>query len=89
MWNSLLKLQDDFDLIIASSFPYDHMIPAFLAAKKKNIPIIIIPHIHLEFPHLHFTAPKLAILENSDVIVVNTREEKIINQYKKLWIKNI
>ncbi len=76
MWDSLLNLQDDFDLIIASSFPYDHMIPAFLAAKKKNIPMIIIPHIHLEFPYLYFTAPKLTVLNNSDAIVVNTKTEK-------------
>ena len=76
MWNSLLKLDDNFDLIIASSFPYDHMIPAFLAAKKKNIPIIVIPHIHLEFPYLHFTSPKLTILKNSNIIVVNTENEK-------------
>ena len=76
MWDSLLNLDNNFDLIIASSFPYDHMIPAFLAAKKKNIPIIIIPHIHLEFPHLHFTASKLTILKNSDMIVVNTENEK-------------
>ncbi len=76
MWNSLLNLDDNFDLIIVSSFPYDHIIPAFLAAKKKDIPIIIIPHIHLEFPHLHFTASKLTILKNSDTIVVNTKNEK-------------
>ncbi len=86
MWNSLLNLDDDFDLIIASSFPYDHMIPAFLAAKQKNIPIIIIPHIHLEFPYLHFTAPKLTILENSDVLVVNTKDEK--NYLLKYKIQN-
>jgi len=76
MWDSLINLDNNFDLIIASSFPYDHMIPAFLAAKKKNIPIIIIPHIHLEFPHLHFTASKLTILKNSNIIVVNTENEK-------------
>jgi glycosyltransferase involved in cell wall biosynthesis len=89
MWDSLLNLDDDFDLIIASSFPYDHMIPAFLAAKKKNIPIIIIPHIHLEFPYLHFTATKLTILKNSDTIVVNTKNEKNHLLKYKIDEKNI
>jgi|SaaInlStandDraft_2_1057019.scaffolds.fasta_scaffold17754_3 glycosyltransferase involved in cell wall biosynthesis len=76
MWNSLLNLKGDFDLIIASSFPYDHIVPAFIAAKKNNIPIMILPHIHLEFPYLHFTSSKLTILENSEAIVVNTKEEQ-------------
>ena len=89
MWDSLLNLDNDFDLIIASSFPYDHMIPAFLAAKKKNIPIIIIPHIHLEFPYLHFTATKLTILKNSDTIVVNTNNEKNHLLKYKIDEKNI
>jgi glycosyltransferase involved in cell wall biosynthesis len=89
MWNSLLNLDDDFDLIVASSFPYDHMIPVFLAAKKKNIPIIIIPHIHLEFPHLHFTSSKLTILKNSDTIVVNTNNEKTHLLKYKIDEKNI
>jgi glycosyltransferase involved in cell wall biosynthesis len=89
MWNSLFNLDDDFDLIVASSFPYDHIIPAFLAAKKKDIPIIIIPHIHLEFPHLHFTASKLTILKNSDIIVVNTKNEKNHLLKYKIHEKNI
>jgi glycosyltransferase involved in cell wall biosynthesis len=89
MWDSLLNLDDDFDLIIASSFPYDHMIPAFLAAKKKNIPIIIIPHIHIEFSYLHFTATKLTILKNSDTIVVNTNNEKNHLLKYKIDEKNI
>ena len=76
MWESLLNMDEKFDLIIASSFPYDHIIPAFLASQKFNIPFIILPHIHLQFPHLHFTATKLAILENSNLIIVNTKEEK-------------
>ncbi len=76
MWNSLLNLKENFDLIIVSSFPYDHIVPAFIAAKKNNIPLMILPHIHSEFPYLHFTSSKLTILENSEAIVVNTDEEQ-------------
>ena len=76
LWNDLLNLKENFDLIIGTAFPYDHIIPAFLASKKHNIPIIIIPHLHLEYPYLHFTGLKLSILSESTVIVVNTENEK-------------
>lgn len=76
LWNSLLNTSEKFDLVIATAFPYDHIIPALLASKKYNIPLITIPHLHLEFPHLYFTSSKLTILANSNSIVVNTDEEK-------------
>jgi len=76
MWESLLNMDEKFDLIIASSFPYDHIIPAFLASQKFNIPFMILPHIHSEFLYHNFTAQKLSILSNTDAIVVNTEYEK-------------
>ena len=76
MWESLLNMNEKFDLIIASSFPYDHIIPAFLASQKFNIPFMILPHIHSEFLYHNFTAQKLSILSNTDAIVVNTEYEK-------------
>ena len=76
MWNDLINIKEKYDLIIATAFPYDHIIPALIASKKHNIPIIIIPHLHLEFPYLHFTGLKLSILSEATAIVVNTEEEK-------------
>lgn len=76
LWKDLLNLKENFDLIIATTFPYDHIIPAFLASKKFGIPLIIIPHLHLEFPHLYLTSLKLSMLSEATTIVVNTEEEK-------------
>lgn len=76
MWNDLLNMKEKFDLIIATSFPYDHIVPAFVASKKYKIPLVIIPHIHLEFPELYFTGLRLALLHGSTNIVVNTNPEK-------------
>lgn len=76
MWHDLLNLEEKPDLIIATAFPYNHIIPAFLASKKYKIPIIVIPHLHLEFPELYFTGIRIALLQGSDMIVVNTETEK-------------
>jgi len=76
MWNDLLNSDEKFDLIITSSFPYDHVIPAFVAAKQNKIPIITIPFLHTEFPEYYLTGPKVAILSESDAIVVKTNAEK-------------
>ncbi len=76
MWNDLLNMKDNFDLIIATAFPYDHIIPALIASKKQKIPIIMIPHLHLEFPELYFTGLRIMLLQEADAIVVNTETEK-------------
>lgn len=76
MWNDLLKFGKNFDLIIASSFPYNHIIPAYFISKKYKIPLVVIPHIHLQFPEIYLTGLRLAILKNSDLIIVNTLTEK-------------
>lgn len=85
LWDELLNLKEDFDLIIASSFPYDHIIPAFLASKKFQIPFILLPTIHLQYPEHYFTGTKLAILNESDAIVVFTNAEaQVLKSYNIL-----
>ena len=76
MWNDLLNMTEKFDLIVATAFPYTHIIPAFLASKKFQIPLLLIPHLHLEFPESYFTGLWLSILDGSDMIIVNTSKEK-------------
>ncbi|MDE2588524.1 MAG: glycosyltransferase family 4 protein, partial [Patescibacteria group bacterium] len=76
MWHDLVNLEKKPDLIIATAFPYNHIIPAFIASKKYKIPIIMIPHLHLEFPELYFTGLRITLLHESDIIVVNTETEK-------------
>jgi len=38
LWTELLSKELQFDLIIATAFPYDHVIPAFIASKKMEHP---------------------------------------------------
>lgn len=85
MWNEILKTGNLYDLIIASGFPYNHVIPAYLVSKMYKKPIISIPHIHLKFPEIYLTGFRLALLDSSDAIVVNTLKEKeSLIQYKIL-----
>ncbi|MGI0056353.1 MAG: glycosyltransferase family 4 protein [Nitrosarchaeum sp.] len=78
LWQELVFKKIDYDLIIAASYPYDHIIPAYVAAKKWNIPLIIYPMIHQEFVELFLNSIKLTMLENSNAVIVNTLSEKRI-----------
>jgi len=78
MWNDLVLNKIDYDLIYVTSFPHDHIIPAYIAAKKWGIPIIFTPLIHQEFPELYLTSIKLTMLNNSDSIFVISESEKNI-----------
>jgi glycogen synthase len=76
LWDKLFLKKNNFDLIFATAFPYDHILPAYAAAKKLKIPIITMPLIHQEFPELFLSAIKLTILNNSDGVVVLSNSEK-------------
>lgn len=76
LWSDLVCNKIDFDLIIIVGFPHDHIIPAYVAAKKWKLPLITIPLIHQEFPELYLTALRLTILNNSDRVFVMSESEK-------------
>jgi len=76
LWNKLFIQKPSCDLIYTMSYPYSHILPAFAASKKWNIPIIITPLIHQEFPELFLTGMKLSILNQADAITVSTISEK-------------
>ena len=76
LWIELLTIELKYDLIITIAFPYDHVIPAFIAAKKWDIPIIAIPLIHDEFPELFLTGMRLSLLSSANSILVLSQNEK-------------
>jgi len=84
LWEELVINKIDYDMIFASAFPYDHILPAYVASKKWKIPIIIMPLTHSEHPDAFFTATKLSMLYNADGIVVSTNYEKKILETKDI-----
>ncbi|QUC64792.1 glycosyltransferase family 4 protein [Nitrosopumilus sp. K4] len=76
LWQELVVKKPNADLIYATSFPHNHIIPAYIASKKYQIPLIIMPLIHQEFPEMYLSAIPLTILKNSDAIFVLTKSEK-------------
>lgn len=76
MWKDLITTKIDFDLIFTTAYPYDHIIPAYVASKKWKIPLIVLPLMHEEFPELYSTGLRLTMLSNSDAIVVLSESEK-------------
>lgn len=80
LWNELVFEKIDCDLIFATCFPYDHIIPAYVGAKKWNKPIIIMPLIHQQFPELFLTSFRLTMLKHADAVLVISESEKQILQ---------
>jgi len=78
LWEELVIKKIDYDLIFASSFPFGHILPAYVASKKWKIPIIIMPLIHSDNQNAFFTPIKLSMLYYADGITVNTNYEKKI-----------
>lgn len=78
LWKEIVQKKINFDLIIAASYPYDHVIPAYIASKKWQIPLIVYPMIHQEFVELFLNSIKLTMLKNSESVIVNTNSEKKI-----------
>ena len=78
IWRDLVINKNDFDLYFLTAFPYDHLIPAYVSAKKWKKPIISMPLIHQEYPELFLTSLRLSILDNSDRIVSLSNSEKNI-----------
>lgn len=76
MWKEIIESGSTFDLIVVTSFPYNHVIPAYYIAKNSKVPIISIPHIHFEFPEIYLTGLRLALLNESDAIVSNSQTDK-------------
>ncbi len=89
LWKKLVVSKIDFDLIVASAFPYDHILPAFVASKKWKIPLITIPLIHEKFPSLYLNGFRLSLLENSDSVLVLTDREKSILVDNGIDVKKI
>jgi len=78
LWEELVIKKIDYDLIFAASFPFNHILPAYVASKKWNIPIIIMPLIHSDVEDNFLTPIKLSMLYHADGIIVNTNHEKKI-----------
>jgi len=76
LWKDLVTKRPNCDLIFVTAFPYDHILPAFVSAKKWEIPLIILPLIHQEFPELYMTSLRMSILDNAEKIFVLSKSEK-------------
>ncbi len=78
LWSDLVLDPINYDLIFVTAFPYDHVLPAYVAAKKWDIPIVMVPLIHQTFPDLFLTSYKINMLNQSDAVIVLTNSEKSI-----------
>jgi glycosyltransferase involved in cell wall biosynthesis len=76
LWRNLIFQNNDYDLLFVTSFPYDHIIPAYFSAKKWKKPIVCMPLIHQEFPELFLNSQKLTMLNNFDAIIALSTSEK-------------
>jgi glycosyltransferase involved in cell wall biosynthesis len=59
-----------------SNLHYSHAALAYRAARWRNLPVVITPHVHVEQPVTHDVQYLKAILEGSEHVVADTQAER-------------
>lgn len=69
-------IESEVDLISATSFPFLHIYRAFSAAKKRRIPLAVIPCIHPVDAWAFENPRHYRLLQECQAVIANTRYEK-------------
>jgi glycosyltransferase involved in cell wall biosynthesis len=73
---AMLRQASDYDLVHINNLHYAHAAMAYLAAKRRNLPVVLTPHIHIEQPVTYDVRYMQTILKGSDHIIADTQAER-------------
>ena len=77
----VLRHAHDYDLIHIQTLPFAHTVYAYLCARAARRPVVITPHIHVEYPDAFDLASFGAVLRGADAILaVSEREIPYLQQ---------
>jgi glycosyltransferase involved in cell wall biosynthesis len=76
MFPTILWEARRYDLIHINNLHYSHALVAYAAARLRNVPVVITPHVHIEQGETHDIGYMRAILRGSDAIFADSRPEK-------------
>ena len=75
LWAQVLRRAHDYDLIHINNLHYAHAYTAFDAARRRNIPIVVTPHVHAEQPETHEVGYMRHMLAESNLVLAVTAAE--------------
>jgi glycosyltransferase involved in cell wall biosynthesis len=73
---TLQRQARDYDLVHINNLHYAHAATANWAAKRRNLPVVVTPHIHTEQPVTYDVGYMQDMLGGSDHIVADTQAER-------------
>jgi len=73
---ALWRQAADFDLVHINNLHYAHALPAFRAARRRGLPIVLTPHIHMEQPVTYDVGYMWRMLRQSDHVIADTPAER-------------
>ena len=76
MFVAILQRARQYDLLHINNLHYSQALTAYAAARARRLPVVITPHVHAEQPVTHDVRYLQTILQNSDMILADTRAEK-------------
>ncbi len=72
---ALLRQTPAYDLVHINNLHYAHAWVAFAAAKRRNAPVVITPHLHIRQPETYDVGYMRRILQGSDAVIAVSEAE--------------
>lgn len=76
MFASLLSRLPRYDLVHLNCLVYSHVIYGYLAARWRNVPVVVTPHAHIGQEATYGVGFQLDVLRGSDHVVADTEGER-------------
>jgi glycosyltransferase involved in cell wall biosynthesis len=84
MFTTILRNARRYNLVHINNLHYSHALIAYIAARLRQLPIVITPHVHTKQRETHDIGYLWTILQGSDAVLTDTGAEK---EYlaERLW----
>ena len=76
MFWRMLRQARQYDVIHINNLHYSHAYPAYRAARRCGVPVVVTPHVHVEQRVTYDVGYLRSILRGSSAILADTREEQ-------------
>ncbi len=73
---AVLRQANNYDLVHINNLHYTHAALTFKAARWRELPVVLTPHVHVEQPVTYDVGYMWAMLRGSDHVVADTRAER-------------
>lgn len=76
MFAAMLSKSPQYDLVHLNCLVYSHVAYGYLAARRRNVPVIVTPHAHAEQEATYGIGYELDVLRGCDHVIADTEGER-------------